>query len=129
MAEKTHPETKYWGKRINRGVPFKKQPVYKKVMPDGPTEELNIRPSQKIRNHSSEFNWGYAGSGPAQLALALLLAVTGNPELAQAHYQNFKFSIVAGWGEEWSISTQEILEWLGKDRTQEVHRQIMFSKN
>ena len=32
--------------------------------------------SQSIVNHSPDgFNWGYLGSGPAQLALAILLEV------------------------------------------------------
>ena len=31
--------------------------------------------SQKAWNHSPDgFNWGYGGSGPAQLALAIMLA-------------------------------------------------------
>ena len=35
---------------------------------------LNPEPSQELWNHSPDgFNWGYGGSGPAQLALALLL--------------------------------------------------------
>ena len=35
---------------------------------------LDPRPSQKVRNHSPDgFNWNYAGSGPAQLALAICL--------------------------------------------------------
>jgi hypothetical protein len=38
-----------------------------------------LRPgkSQKIRNHSPNgFNWGYAGSGPSQLAIAIMLHFT-----------------------------------------------------
>ena len=35
---------------------------------------LDPKPSQRAYNHSPDgFNWGYAGSGPAQLALAILL--------------------------------------------------------
>jgi hypothetical protein len=53
---------------------------------------LDPRPSQKYHNHSPDgFNWGYGGSGPSQLALAVLLAVTGNP----GHYQEFKWRIIA----------------------------------
>lgn len=42
------------------------------VTKDGQT--LSPDKSQKVWNHSPDgFNWGYGGSGPAQLALALLL--------------------------------------------------------
>ena len=40
----------------------------------------------ELRNHSpAGFAWGYAGSGPAQLALAILLDATGSPTLALRH--------------------------------------------
>jgi hypothetical protein len=56
-------------------------------------EYLDPAPSQKVRNHSPDgFNWGYGGSGPAQLALAIMLKLTGKPN----GYQNFKFRIIAG---------------------------------
>jgi hypothetical protein len=55
-------------------------------------KELLPGPSQKFRNHSPDgFNWGYGGSGPAQLALAIMLAVTGKPD----GYQDFKWEVIA----------------------------------
>src|SRR6059036_1653610 len=56
-----------------------------KVNPDSPgglvTAEALRRPVPlclEIRNHSpTGFQWGYAGSGPAQLALALLVDALG----------------------------------------------------
>lgn len=71
--------------------------------------------SQGIHNHSPDgFNWGYGGSGPAQLALALLLDVTGDPAVALAHHQDFKWQYVAGWpkGSDWEISSEEIEGWI-----------------
>lgn len=57
---------------------------------------LDPKPSLKIHNHSPDgFNWGYGGSGPAQLALAILLKFM-SPEDAQQHYMDFKFSFIAG---------------------------------
>lgn len=62
------------------------------------------RPSLEIYNHSPDgFEWGYHGSGPAQLALAILLEETGNPQFALEHYQDFKRDVIAtatqpGWG-------------------------------
>lgn len=48
--------------------------------------------SQKVKNHSPDgFNWGYSGSGPAQLALAVVLECTGKPD----GYQEFKSKVIA----------------------------------
>src|SRR6188472_924887 len=52
-----------------------------------------LRPerSQAVRNHSpGGFSWGYLGSGPAQLALAILLECNVDEEDAQRVYQDFK---------------------------------------
>jgi len=55
-------------------------------------EPLTPTQSQKIYNHSPDgFNWGYAGSGPAQLALAVILELTSKSE----GYQEFKFNVIA----------------------------------
>lgn len=53
--------------------------------------------SQKVRNHSPDgFNWGYGGSGPAQLALAILLKYLPENE-AVKRYQAFKWKFVGTW--------------------------------
>ena len=81
------------------------------VSKDG--EVLSPVPSQRAYNHSPDgFQWGYGGSGPAQLALALLLDVTGQPKLAVSLHQNFKREFVAGWGERWEMTSEEILKWV-----------------
>lgn len=127
MTQKIYPETRYWGKRISEGGP---QPVYKQLLPDGEPTELLPGPSQKLRNHSPDgFQWGYGGSGPAQLALALLLDVTTSPDMAQAYYQDFKFYMVASWGEKWEITSREILEWLEREQAQELQKAAMSSRN
>lgn len=41
------------------------------------------------------FDWGYAGSGPAQLALALLLDYTDDEDVALAAYMAFKTEVVS----------------------------------
>lgn len=57
--------------------------------------KLSPLPSLKIRNHSPDgFNWGYSGSGPAQLALAILLSLKGS-EIAQEHYHDFKSKVIS----------------------------------
>ena len=69
--------------------------------------------SCRLVNHSpTGFQWGYCGSGPSQLALALLLDVTGDPEVAQELYQQFKREFVAQWGDSWAITHVEILAWV-----------------
>ena len=53
---------------------------------------LDPAPSQKYHNHSPDgFNWGYGGSGCAQLALAIMLALTGKAD----GYQDFKWKTIA----------------------------------
>lgn len=53
-------------------------------------KRLNPRRSQAVFNHSPDgFNYGYEGSGPAQLALAIMLELM--PERAAVRlYQDFK---------------------------------------
>lgn len=70
--------------------------------------------SQKAFNHSPDgFNWGYGGSGPAQLALALLLEETGFDQAVLLH-QEFKREVVAKWPwtRPWSLTGAEIRAWL-----------------
>jgi len=53
---------------------------------------LNPEKSQKYHNHSPDgFNWGYGGSGPSQLALAVVLEITGKPD----NYQDFKWNTIS----------------------------------
>lgn len=81
---------------------------------------LSPIPSQNLYNHSPDgFNWGYGGSGPAQLALALLLDVTGDSEVNLALRHQFKWQFVAKWGDTWSITSNEIRSWL--ERADKVH--------
>jgi hypothetical protein len=66
----------------------------RRVWLDG--KELLPGPSQKVWNHSPDgFNWGYGGSGPAQLALAVFLALTRDKSVAMVVYQGFKWDIIA----------------------------------
>lgn len=65
----------------------------RRVWVDG--KELKPRHSQAVLNHSPDgFNWSYGGSGPAQLALALLL-LRYPPEQAIALHQEFKREVIA----------------------------------
>lgn len=98
----------YKGKRLTDGGP---QPVYK----DGAV--LYPQPSQEAWNHSPDgFEWGYGGSGPAQLALALLLDVTGDRALSLRLHQTFKWERIAPLLDEWQLTTEEIKAWVCANR-------------
>ena len=72
-----------------------------------------------LTNHSPDgFEWGYAGSGPSQLALALLahhFSLTETQELADLKalmlYQTFKEKLIASLPEEgWQLSSYVITD-------------------
>lgn len=72
-----------------------------------------LQPRLDIRNHSpAGFNWGYGGSGPAQLSLAILADAVGD-ELAELLYQQFKEDFTSRWkGNEWSLSLYAVQQWV-----------------
>lgn len=75
----------------------------------------SLAPRLDLRDHSpTGLEWGYQGSGPAQLALALLADATGNDVYACDRYQDFKRDIVANWAQDrgWAITLAQILEWV-----------------
>lgn len=73
-----------------------------------------LDPRLDLGNHSpSGFEWGYGGSGPAQLALALVSDHLANDEEALALYQDFKRVVVSrlpfrGWG----LTSSQMDAWL-----------------
>lgn len=62
------------------------------------------------RHSPTGFEWGYAGSGPAQLALAILAWHCGSDEgRAIDLYQAFKFRVVASLPRQsWKLTRSEI---------------------
>ena len=58
---------------------------------------LDLEASLKHVNHSpTGFCWGYYGSGPAQLAFAILLDhLNGDVDRAKSLYQDFKSKVIA----------------------------------
>lgn len=64
--------------------------------------------SRQVRNHSPDgFEWGYGGSGPAQLALAILLEEM-DEESAVGLYQDFKWVVIANLEAEWMMDSNSI---------------------
>ncbi len=79
------------------------------VFVDG--QALSLVPSFELTQHSpTGFSWGYRGSGPAQLALALLLNCLDDQSRALRLYQQFKCRVVAAWPQEsaWKITQGDI---------------------
>jgi hypothetical protein len=100
------PETVYRGRRLyGPGCTI----VGVEVTVNG--RPLDPRASWKIVNHSpTGFEWGYSGSGPAQLALALVLDASGNRERAERAYQWWKSLRVSCWLKDgWEITAGQIL--------------------
>lgn len=85
---------------------------YLEVTVDG--KALDPKPSQKVWNHSPDgFNCGYGGSGPAQLALAILLAAGIRPERAVTLHQAFKWSFIATLPRDESFTLDvDVLKWV-----------------
>lgn len=95
----------YTGKRVaGNGV---------EVLADGAV--LSPEASLKLRNHSPDgFEWGYRGSGPSQLALAILLDLYGE-RVAKLYYQEFKDKFIATADQDgFVISSDDVDQWLKK---------------
>ena len=69
-----------------------------------------LNPRHDLWNHSpTGFEWGYGGSGPAQLALALLADHCGNDEQAFNFHHRFKWAVIAELPRRrWTLTGQEI---------------------
>lgn len=76
-------------------------------------KELPLR--LDLANHSpTGFAWGYGGSGPAQLALAILADCLGDDAKAVELHQPFKAATIARLdpARSWKISEKEVREAL-----------------
>lgn len=76
-----------------------------------------LRPRLDIENHSpTGFSWGYEGSGPAQLALAILADALKDDALAARLHQPFKRLVVSRWpqGGMWNIEADEVKRIVGE---------------
>lgn len=81
-------------------------------------DPLPLARSLTVRNHSPDgFAWGYAGSGPAQLALAILLAAGAPDDVAARLYQVFKTAYVQHWPMDQPIAVDvDVAAWLRAHR-------------
>jgi len=74
----------------------------------------------KLFNHSpTGFEWGYGGSGPAQLALAILVHALGDKDRALRLHQKFKWAVVARLpADGWMLTPEVVLA-----RVQEIEQE------
>ncbi len=66
-----------------------------------------------MRHSPTGFEWGYSGSGPAQLALALLMDTLGRDQKDRALglHQSFKAAIVTKLPQnEWKLTNRQVLD-------------------
>lgn len=96
----------YKGKRVGppRGLPL--------VEPNDVIITVNgKRLKHRIFHSPSGLNWGYLGSGPADLARSILwnyLRREPNRNL----YMAFKEAFVSGWSDKWKITSTQIKKWI-----------------
>lgn len=76
---------------------------------------------QHIERHSPDgFQWGYGGSGPADLSLAILTDYCtkfkiDNKEIPNKYYQQFKKDFLESAGQKLEITSEQIKGWLEKN--------------
>ena len=76
---------------------------------------LDREPLKHVVLHSPDgFEWGYLGSGPADLALSILVDYFEKDQTrAELYHQAFKEMFVAKWEKEgWTITSVEIYNFI-----------------
>jgi hypothetical protein len=98
----------YWGRRADDGT------ARVDVCDDrGQMRPLDLQRSLIVANKSpTGFEWGYGGSGPAQLALAILLDALADVEQASRLFQQFKWAKIGGYPKHGFVLTEdEVMAW------------------
>jgi hypothetical protein len=97
------PTAKYVGVRTESGTTVAREDDVGKEFP------LPLR--HDLRRHSAAFEWGFGGSGPAQLALAILSDALG-ADKARECYQKFKFQVIGALpAQGWELTREGVLGW------------------
>ena len=76
--------------------------------------DYSLPERRDLTSHSpSGLAWGYPGSGPAQLAAALLADLTGDGEYAVRRHQELKRDVIARiLGNQWTIHGEDLAGWV-----------------
>jgi hypothetical protein len=82
---------------------------------DGESRRLRLHPA-KCNHSPAGFEWGYSGSGPAQLAFEILFDVFADADLAWRLHQPFKRERIAVLPRHssWQIGEGEVVLWAAK---------------
>ena len=73
---------------------------------------LLVDESRSVEDCCDSFRWGDESKGSRQLAIALLLDVTGEPDTAREWCEFFTEKYVANLGQAWSVPELDIALWL-----------------
>jgi hypothetical protein len=80
-------------------------------------QTIHSKPLKHLVRHSpTGMNWGYGGSGPADLARSILGDFLGIDDPHPALYQQFKFEKIAPLNQDghWAIPADVIVKWLNR---------------
>jgi hypothetical protein len=73
------------------------------------------RLAHRVRHSPCGFEWGYRGSGPADLARCILIDHLEDPDPPPVLYQRFMTEVIAGiGGDPWVLTAKDIATWLGR---------------
>lgn len=86
------------GRKVYRVIREEEGVTVTVAMEDGGGQSYPLPPRHDLYNHSPDgFEFGYQGSGPSQLALALLADALQDDQTALLLYQDFKRQTIACW--------------------------------
>lgn len=96
------------------------------VLVDGNVLHLAELGRDEARHSPDGFEWGYGGSGPAELARAILVTVLQGDRAVRtpACYQRFKWDVVARFGGSWRLSSEEVLAWVERWKQSDEGRAV-----
>jgi len=112
-------EVYYWGWRDNEGN------AHVQRGSGGVGRPLRLR--LDLDNHSpTGFEWGYPGSGPAQLALAILADALGNDRRAVRLHQPFKARVIQHLdrNKRWMLTRHEVLDHVAVIEREHALREV-----
>ncbi len=68
--------------------------------------------SRKIMDKSIRFDWGHIGTGPSQLALALL-AIFSSAEYSMNHFYEFTTDVISGLPQvDFEMPIEQVQDWI-----------------
>ena len=107
----------YIGARTQNGAPH----VSVITIVESTHASHEVKDLPHIQLHSPDgFEWGYGGSGPADLALSILAHALGNREQAKKLHQWFKWEFVRKFRfTGFQLSQAEVLAWVEAEEAKE----------